>query len=211
MMGATLQAPLSALIALLELTANPKIILPGMLVIVTAGLISRQLFRPYSIFMALLKLRGLDYRHDPFTQSMRRLGVTAAMSHDFVTVPRELRREAAEEILARRTRWLYLQQPGLPHQLLESVDLSHFLLAHPDETDIRIDQLPAASRIYPPTISTRATLQEALEQLDALDIPLEHQTLALLVTETDRNGNDQIYGILTQREIERYSRYNAPN
>ncbi len=44
MMGATLQAPLAALMAILELTANPNSILPGMMVIVTATLTSRVLF-----------------------------------------------------------------------------------------------------------------------------------------------------------------------
>ena len=39
LMGATLRAPLAALVALLELTANPNIIMPGMLVIVVAGLV----------------------------------------------------------------------------------------------------------------------------------------------------------------------------
>ena len=37
-MGATLNAPLAALTALLELTANPHIILPGMLAIVAADI-----------------------------------------------------------------------------------------------------------------------------------------------------------------------------
>ena len=44
MMGATLQAPLAALMALLELTANPSIILPGMLAVITANLTCSELF-----------------------------------------------------------------------------------------------------------------------------------------------------------------------
>ncbi|TVQ93666.1 MAG: chloride channel protein [Chromatiaceae bacterium] len=41
MMGATLRAPLAALIALLELTGNPNIILPGMVAVACAELVSR--------------------------------------------------------------------------------------------------------------------------------------------------------------------------
>jgi H+/Cl- antiporter ClcA len=50
MMGAVLQAPLAALFALLELTADPGIILPGMTVVVTADLVARQMLGRDSVF-----------------------------------------------------------------------------------------------------------------------------------------------------------------
>lgn len=50
MMGAVLQAPLAALFALLELTADPQIILPGMTVVVTADLVARQMLGRDSVF-----------------------------------------------------------------------------------------------------------------------------------------------------------------
>jgi len=50
MMGAVLHAPLAALFALLELTADPQIILPGMTVVVTADLVARQLLDRESVF-----------------------------------------------------------------------------------------------------------------------------------------------------------------
>lgn len=56
MMGALLQAPLAALCALLELTADPNIILPGMTVVVTADLVVRQLLGKGSVFEHLRQL-----------------------------------------------------------------------------------------------------------------------------------------------------------
>ncbi|RMD67773.1 MAG: chloride channel protein [Gammaproteobacteria bacterium] len=56
MMGATLQAPLAALIALLEMTASPGIILPAMLAVIPAQLILRY-FGKEPVFTALLELR----------------------------------------------------------------------------------------------------------------------------------------------------------
>jgi H+/Cl- antiporter ClcA len=53
MMGATLRAPLAALTALLELSANPNIILPGMLAVATAEMITRLLRGQKSIFDVL--------------------------------------------------------------------------------------------------------------------------------------------------------------
>jgi CIC family chloride channel protein len=55
-MGAALQAPLAALIALLELTANTQILLPGMLAIASADLIARMTLGQDSVFVGLLRL-----------------------------------------------------------------------------------------------------------------------------------------------------------
>jgi CIC family chloride channel protein len=59
MMGATLHAPLSALVAVLELTGNPHIILPGMLAIMSATLAARHVFDTESIFTMQLLESGL--------------------------------------------------------------------------------------------------------------------------------------------------------
>jgi CIC family chloride channel protein len=57
MMGATLRAPLAALTALLELTANPNIILPGMIAVASAELITRLIRGRQSIFDVLLAVQ----------------------------------------------------------------------------------------------------------------------------------------------------------
>jgi len=58
MMGATLRAPLAALTALLELSANPNIILPGMLAVASAELITRLLRGQKSIFDVLADVQS---------------------------------------------------------------------------------------------------------------------------------------------------------
>jgi H+/Cl- antiporter ClcA len=55
MMGAILRAPLTALIALMELTGNLNIILPGMVAVVTAEIATRALVGDISAFTAILK------------------------------------------------------------------------------------------------------------------------------------------------------------
>ena len=57
MMGASLRAPLAALTALLELTGNPHIILPGMLAVATAELTNRLALGKESVFEALMRIR----------------------------------------------------------------------------------------------------------------------------------------------------------
>jgi CIC family chloride channel protein len=57
MMGAILRAPLTALIALMELTGNLNIILPGMVAVVTGEIATRALVGDTSAFTAILKVQ----------------------------------------------------------------------------------------------------------------------------------------------------------
>jgi CIC family chloride channel protein len=57
MMGAVLRAPLSALVALIELTGNLNIILPGMIAVVSAEIATRSLMGNISAFTAMLKVQ----------------------------------------------------------------------------------------------------------------------------------------------------------
>lgn len=56
MMGAVLQAPLAALTALMELTGDPDLILPGMTAVVAADLVARQALGRESVFEHLRQL-----------------------------------------------------------------------------------------------------------------------------------------------------------
>ena len=82
MMSAVLQAPLAALIALMELTHNPSIILPGMATIVIANISCSYLFKQDSVFVESLRKQGLDYQTNPITQALNHQGVTSLMHDD---------------------------------------------------------------------------------------------------------------------------------
>ena len=69
MMSGSLQAPLAALTAMLELTDQPEIILPGMLALIAGVLVSREVFGKDSVYLMLMKARGLDYRATPIPRS----------------------------------------------------------------------------------------------------------------------------------------------
>ncbi len=60
MMGATLQAPLAALLTIFELTYNPHIILPGLIAIVVASLIASEFLKQPSIFISLMRNNSAD-------------------------------------------------------------------------------------------------------------------------------------------------------
>ena len=199
MMGATLQAPLAALMALLELTVNTHIIMPGMLAIVTAGITSGLLFNKRGVFLLLLKAKGLDYRDDPIAQSLRRVGVVSKMNRSFVRANRLLERAEAQNLLLKEPQWIIVEEEHKPIALLLSADLLHYITAQQQE-DIDLLKIPA-QRYDSQQINMRATLQQALDLMN------QKQVDALYVGSTDSEGSTVVNGILTRQVIESYYRY----
>lgn len=69
MMAAVLQAPLAALTAVLELTANPAVIFPAMLIIVVAMLTVSQVFKQKSVLLTTLQQAGIRYPPEPVAKN----------------------------------------------------------------------------------------------------------------------------------------------
>jgi H+/Cl- antiporter ClcA len=202
MMAGTLQAPLAALMAIFELTANPGIILPGMLAVVTAALACSEGFRGQSVFLMLLQARGLDYRNDPITQALRRAGVASVMDRSFVQVPARLSSQEARRALADNPRWLLIPREELPAMLMPSIDLARHLETRKTATEEAEGEEPIdlldipADRCEAAAVHLRATLQEAMQEL------VRNQVDALYVERLTAPGIRRIYGILTREGIE---------
>lgn len=217
MMGATLQAPLAALLAMFELTANPNIILPGMLAVVVSGITSSHLFRCESVFLTLLKARGLGYRSDPVAQSLRRVGVISALDPSFVHTSRSINTPSTQMLLAHQPQWIIISDHSEPETktntqqpcaLLLAADLALFLRTQSDidsnETgnghkEIDLLEIPA-QREDIVLINQQATLQQALETMD------EKMVDALCITVTQTDNTTEIIGIVTRQTIESHYR-----
>jgi len=78
-MAASLNAPLAALLAVVELSGQLEIILPAMIVITVASIISGQLFNNRSVFTMQLDVQGLLYRKPPIEKTLQKVGVLAVM------------------------------------------------------------------------------------------------------------------------------------
>ena len=199
MMGATLQAPLAALMALLELTVNTHIIVPGMLAIVTAGISSSLLYNKQGVFLMLLRSKGLDYRNDPIAQSLRRVGVVSKMDRSFVRANRILERAEAQNLLLKEPQWIVVEEEHKPVALLMSADLLHFITAQQQE-EIDLLKIPG-QRYDSQQINMRATLQQALDLMNQKLVD------AVYVGYADSAENIVVHGILTRQVIESYYRY----
>jgi len=78
-MAATLNAPLAALLAVVELSNQIEIIIPAMIVITTSCVVSGQFFKNRSIIIMQLEVQNLLYRKPPIEKSLQRIGVIGAM------------------------------------------------------------------------------------------------------------------------------------
>lgn len=211
MMAATLQAPLAALLALLELTLNANIILPGALAIITATLTHRYFFRQGSTFQALMINRGLDWRRTPLEYFLERTSALALMQPIPPQSPRNISLQQARQLTDSSQEWILIQQDDQLRAVIARTDLELHLQqldaerenrsnysdadtdadTDTDSTAMIIDLIAIPALRHDLTrISAQATLHEVLQQLntkncDALWLyDVSEQPLGLLFRDT---------------------------
>ncbi len=197
MIGALLQAPLTALVILLDLSASTELLLPAMLAVITAIVVARRIDAAESVFRMLLRRRGLEYRNDPVSQYLRRISVTAAMSRRFKIVEQKLKTSELKEILAQKQDWLMMRNGENRAMLMRPADALRFLNLEENQTLEEVDlmNIPGQRREAVP-IHIRASLQEAYDQL------AKQETEALYVERRGIAGQNVTHGIITNEIIE---------
>lgn len=195
MMAAILNAPLAALIALLELTYNPNIILPAMVAIVVANLTTRNLFNLPSSLLAMLHAQGLDYRLEPLAQVLSRASVAKAMERSFLSCETLITQELAYKSLASNKMWLVVTDQLEPNAVMPLMNVKSFIERDILKEDEAIDlQRIPAQRFEVVSIALRSTLNEALQKMNS------NNTDLLCVYD----HSDQLIGIITRSHIENY-------
>ncbi|MEE8079312.1 MAG: chloride channel protein, partial [Pseudomonadales bacterium] len=128
MMAAVLQAPLAALLAVMELTANPNLVLPAMLIIVVATMVTSVVFKQKGVFLSTLDTLGLQYPPDPITLHLQRAGVGSIMNRDVARLPHICTLHDAKIALAGKPRWIVVETaPGEIRCVLSASDLMVYL------------------------------------------------------------------------------------
>jgi CIC family chloride channel protein len=197
MMAAVLQAPLSALVAILELSGQTGLVLPGMLVVIAALIVSRRISVSESLYRLLLRQRGLDYRNDPISQYLRRASVISAMSRRFRIVERAMDRAELEQILDTNIDWLLIRSREHRANLMRPSNVARFLGQEENADLEQIDLLEIpGKRIDAYAIHVRASLQEAFDMIN------RNETEALIVERSISGGRTVTYGVLTREGIE---------
>jgi H+/Cl- antiporter ClcA len=83
MLAAVLHAPMAALSAVMELSASSHVILPAIVVIVSAYVTSKQLCNNRSIFIQQLEFQNLPYTTSSIRDALQETGVMAIMQTEF--------------------------------------------------------------------------------------------------------------------------------
>ncbi|MDN6180257.1 MAG: chloride channel protein [Halomonas subglaciescola] len=211
MMGAILQAPLAALMALLELTHSPSMMLPGMLTVVVACLTTRQLTGYKGFFISAVYGSHHPLQH-PLMQALSRISVPAVMERNLVRSERMITPAAARKLLETNPVWLVIERSSedKPPLALKGSELARWLLAHEEAIEQqqegfeRVDLLEIpGKRLELAPIGLQATLSEAF-------LALENNAFgALYVVHGYRLKQPRISGIITRGTIERHYQYTS--
>ena len=165
MMAAVLQAPLAALLAVLELTANPAIILPAMLIIVVASLTVTHVGRQRSLPLATLSALGLQYPPDPASQHLMRAGAAGLMTRSVVRLARSSHVQDVREALARSPSWLAIDEDGDWRAVLFARDLATHLQALDEAAQQAL--APSDGNSRQPALDARP----GAEAIDLMEVP----------------------------------------
>ena len=196
MMGAVLQAPLAALMAVLELTNSPGIILPAMLVIIIANMTASQVFGVRSLFVLQMEILGLEFRQNPLSMTLNRASVASIMTRSFKRVAPVIELQAARLLVVQKPYWLLVNGEERPAFILRTVDLAQYLSSESEE-QIDLTAIPATRKDVT-GIFLQATLSEALDSLNQSGVQ------ALFVNRISAPLLDSPVGILTREDIESF-------
>jgi hypothetical protein len=211
MMGAVLNAPLAAMIAILELTYNPNIIFPSMLVVVAACLTTRWVFHCDGLFQTLLHIQGKSQAQTNPESSMihqllSRSGVRSLMDKHILRRSRLMDFANAQHLLNKPPHWILLEEEQL---LIHPADVIRYLEQKPikSENDPPIDLLEIpAKRMQMTPISLEANLFEAISAMNRAQV----DALCVIKTLDELPDTTQllagIKGIITREKIETYYR-----
>ncbi len=201
MMGAVLQAPLAAMMAVMELTHNPNIILPAMLVIIISNITASEIFGIKSVFITQMELLGLEFRQNPMSMALNRASVASIMARSFERVASPVSLERAVELIRHNPNWLLVDIGKSPAFILRTEDLANFVkdLVHDNDSQQEIDlsEIPATRKDVT-GILLQATLSEALETLN------ESRSQALYVNRITTPMMDSPVGIIVREDIESF-------
>lgn len=179
MLGATLNAPLAALLTVVELSGELDLVLPGLLVIVAANLTTYGLFGRRSIFVSRMHSLGIPYPPHPSVLYLRRSSVRACMDSRIKLMDQSPsatdRKESSRD---KDIAWLIHPQSD-----------NQFLVHGTRESNSQFASARAS------LLSSQSSLEEALTEMDTKKVDV--------VCATQSRSSHKIIGVLTREYIQR--------
>jgi chloride channel protein, CIC family len=199
-MGAVLNAPLAAILAVIEMTHTVSIGMPALLAIVAATLTNTGVFRQRSAHQTVLRQMQRSVPDDPLTRLLHRTDVTSTMDVRAVRVPATLEAADLEPLLEFTPTWCVVSREDEDLYAVQGKELLEWLSEKIDE-ETSVDLTEADIRRWTiAPVPVQATLRQALDTMRANTVE------AVCVVERSRASGKQIlHGIVTRESIEKFS------
>lgn len=199
-MGAILNAPLAAILAIVEMTQTLSISMAAMLAIVTATLTNTGLFRQRSAHQTVLHQLKRLVPQDPLNQLLHRTNVRSTMDSRVVRVPVLLHRTELIPLLEHRPAWCLVEQSGKDLYLVDGNELLGWLEKVPQESETADLTTSGIRRWTVDQVPIRATLRQAM------DVMRDNVAEAVCIYErSPRTGKRILHGIITRESLEKFT------
>ncbi|TWX58628.1 chloride channel protein [Colwellia hornerae] len=190
-LAATLNAPLAALLTVVELSNQLEVVVPAMIVITTACVFSGQFFKNRSVFVMQLEQQGLKYRKSPIEKSLQRIGVLGVLQENINVY----QQECSVEVLSSLKNIELLN-----HVIIESAPKTENLSSYSTFSWLKIAHDPITERVEIVQLQllplpSQSTLAEAYLAL------IEQRDGGVYIYDNDPN---EILGIITFEQIRSY-------
>ena len=204
MMGAVLNAPLAALMAIVELTQSTAIIFPAMLVITVAALTNSEIFKQQSATQTLLTQLREVLRTDPLSLALQRSSVASLMTRQLTHLPQQISPEQADQLLDLKPNAVVISDQQHNVHVIAWSDLHSGLEnALIDCQSTHLDLLELAQQAAPAAnLHIQATLREALDTMN------QQQVDTVFVSgyiAGGYHGEQPDQGLLTRADIQQYA------
>ena len=194
MMAAVLQAPLAALITVLEMTHNPHIIMPAMLAIIIACLIAREVFKQNSLFIMQLKAGGQILDQHPLYDALKKTGVARLMTSSFELTSRYLNEDKVQLLSRQKPSWILFEDDNQ----VWVAEGKKILKINRSESDLERLDLMAIQNARPiQSVDFQATLNDALRTMNK-------HNLDMLYVQSVWKQKKLIVGLITRQAIEEF-------
>ncbi|TKB45343.1 chloride channel protein [Thalassotalea mangrovi] len=157
MLAATLNAPLAALLTIIELADQLQLALPAMVVITSAYLTSSQFLKNRSIFLQQLEFQNLSYQPSPVENILQKYGVLAYLEDKYQII-----KDTEEANLSEIIRAAPGDEQIIVHCPAEDDEPEQFKLVQYDLNQHPLEHEGPAYRLSTmPAVDSQATLSEA--------------------------------------------------
>lgn len=199
-MGAVLNAPLAALLAVIELTHSISVVMPAMLAIVAATLTNTGVFHQRSAHLTVLRQLQRMVPDDPLNQLLHRTHVATNMDVRVVRVPIRLQSADLEPLLEDTPAWCLVERGSEDLYLVKGDELLRWLSENLFEGG-EVDLSDADIRRWTiAAVPVQATLRQAMDTMrrDTAEAVCVYERSA-------RSGKSILHGVLTRESIESFS------